>query len=164
MSYEAIAIWSRIIGTVAVLWLLYYWFVKYLVPAIGNAQEAKNAEIAQAEERRDAARAGVDKAIGELAEASRDAESIRQRVSDEANRDREKAMAEAREAGERAMYNASGELDRARQSARDRLRVELIEKALKQARDDASERVDNAKNAEIVSRFVGSLEGNQRRG
>jgi F0F1-type ATP synthase membrane subunit b/b' len=164
MSYEAIAIWSRIIGTAVVLWMLYYGFVKYLVPAIGHAQEAKNAEIAQAEERRDVARTDVDKAITELAEAGRDAEAIRQRVSDEANRDREKAITEAREAGERAMHNASGELDRARQSARDRLRVELIEKALKQARDDASARIDTAKNAEIVSRFVGSLEGNQRRG
>jgi F-type H+-transporting ATPase subunit b len=164
MSYEAIAVWSRIIGTVVVLWMLYYAFVKYLVPTIRKAQEAKNAEIAHAEERRDASRADVDKAIAALSEASRDAESIRQRVSDEANRDREKAMAEAREAGERAMHNASGELDRARQSARDRLRVELIEKALKQARDDASARIDTAKNAEIVSRFVGSLEGDQRRG
>lgn len=164
MSYEQIAIWSRILGTLVVLWLIYYSFVRYIVPAIAQAQEAKNAEIALAEHRRDAARTEVDRAISALTEAARDAEAIRKRVADEAHREREKALAEAREAGERALSNAAGELDRARFAARDRLRVELIEKALQKAREDANARIDNAKNAEIVSRFVGTLEGEQRRG
>lgn len=164
MTYADIAVWSRIIGTVITLAILWWVFARYIAPAIVRAQEAKNAELSHAEQRRDAAKAEVDAAISALAEADRDAEAIRRRGQDEARRDREKALADAREAGERVLRNAEGELDRARGAARAALRVELIEKALRAARETANARVDTGANAELIRAFAATLERGGRRG
>lgn len=164
MSYEEIAIWSRIIGTVAVLLLLWYVFKRFLAPAIASAQEAKNEEIALAERRRDAAKAEIAAAQGTLARAEEDAKAILARAEADARREREQALAQAREAGERALRNASGELERARRNAHDAFRVDLIEKALHAARSDARARIDSARNAELVAAFVASLEAGERHG
>lgn len=164
MSYEAIAIWSRILGTAAVLAILWYAFVRFLAPAIARAQEARNEEIAQAEQRRDAAKAQIAAAQAEIAQAERDAQAIRSRADADAKREREAAKAQAWEAGERLVRAADGELGRARAAARDALRLELIEKALRQARQEAEARVDAAHNARLVDAFVTSLEGGEHRG
>ena len=72
--------------------------------------------------------------------------------------DAEAAVAEAKEAGERALQNARGEYDRAIAAARERLRIELLDKALDRAREEASRRVDAAANERLVNGFVNSLE------
>ena len=55
------------------------------------------------------------------------------------------------------MRNAEGELERARLAARDRLRIELIEKALRKARAQASGRVSDAVNTALVETTVADL-------
>jgi F-type H+-transporting ATPase subunit b len=164
MSYEAIAVWSRIIGTVAVLAILWYVFARFLAPAIARAQQAKNEEIAHAEERRSAAQAQIAAVRAEIEQAERDAAAIRARAESDAKREREAATAQAAEAGERLVRNAEGELARARAAARDALRVELIEKALQLARREADGRIDPALNAQLAGNFVGSLEAGGPRG
>ncbi len=164
MSYEAVALWSRIIGTVVVLAILWWAFRRFMVPAITRAQQAKNEEIARAEQRRDAAKAEIAAAQAELDQAERDAQAIRARVEADIARERDQALAQARDAGERAVRNAQGELERARANALVALRIELIEKALELARRDAEARVDQAANAELVDAFVGGLERGVRRG
>jgi F-type H+-transporting ATPase subunit b len=164
MSYESIAIWSRIIGTVVVLAMLWYVFVRFLAPAIARAQEAKNEEIAHAEQRRDAAKAEIAAARAEAAQAEHDAQSIRERAESDARREREQALAQARESGDRSVRNAEGELARGRVNAQSTLRIELIEKALDAARRDAEARVDPAYNAALVDKFLTSLEAGEARG
>lgn len=164
MSYEEIAIWSRIIGTVVVLAILWYIFARFIAPAIARAQESKNEEIALAERRRDAAKAEIAAAQAVVAQSEQDAKAIRERVEAEARREREQALAQVREAGERALRNASGELERARLNARAAFRVELIERALRTARAEAEARIDPARNAELVGTFVASLERGEHRG
>jgi F-type H+-transporting ATPase subunit b len=164
MTYESIAIWSRVIGTVVVLALLWYIFAKFLAPAIARAQEAKNEEIARAEQRRDAARTEIAAAQAAVAQAEADARAIRARAEADAHREREQALAQAREAGERSVRNAEGELARGRVNAQAALRVELIEKALDAARRDAEARVDPTYNAALVGKFLNSLEAGDARG
>lgn len=164
MSYELIAVWSRIIGTVVVLGFLWYIFARFLAPAIASAQQAKNEEIARAEQRRDAAKAEIAAAAAEATQAERDAESILARAQADAHREREQALAQVRESGERALRSAEGELARARLNAQAALRIELIEKALDAARRDAETRVDPVYNAALVDKFVRSLEAGQTRG
>lgn len=164
MTYEAIAIWSRIIGTVVVLALLWYVFVRFIAPAIARAQDAKNEEIARAEQRRDAAKAEIAAAEAEVAQAEHDAHAIGERAEAEARREREQALAQLRDAGERAVRNAEGELGRARESARAALRIELVEKALDAARRDAEKRVDPAFNTALIGTFVTHLEKEEPRG
>lgn len=164
MSYEAIAIWSRIIGTFVVLAILWYVFVRFMAPAIARAQQTKNEEIAAAERRREAAKTQIAAAQAELAQAERDAEAIRARAEADAKREREAAKTQASETGERLVRAAGGELDRARAAARDALRIELIEKALQEARREAGARVDAARNAQLVDAFVASLERGEHHG
>lgn len=158
MSYETIAIWSRIIGTLVVLGILWYVFARFIAPAIAQAQEAKNAEIGRAEQRCKDAKAEIAAAQAEIAQAETDAGAIRARAQADAKRERDAATAQAQEAGERLLRNADGELERARMTARDALRVQMIEQALELARGEAGQRVDSTRNAELVDKFVGSLE------
>ena len=68
-------------------------------------------------------------------------------------------MQETTEAGERALAEAGLELERARAAAGQRLRDDLVEGALRLARQEAVGRVDAALDARLVDRFAGSLEG-----
>ena len=160
-SYEAISVWSQVIGASLFLILLILGFRKYLMPAVISAEKAKNAEIAETEARRDRAKTDVSVARGELEAADKDAESIRLRGRTDAQREHEKIVAEARADGERSVRNAEGELERARANAKDAFRAEMIERALQIARKDADARIDAATNAKLVNATVATLEGTQ---
>jgi F0F1-type ATP synthase membrane subunit b/b' len=122
------------------------------------AQQNQNAKLAEAERHRDEAKAVLESLQGELGAAQTDAGAIKQRVAAQGESEREAVIREAREAGERALRNAQGELARSRTAARERLRDELLERALGIARIQATERVDANVNQELVTSFLGSLE------
>jgi len=155
--FESVALWSQVLGAIVFLIALILLFRKYLVPAVEANEKARNAEIAQAEARRERVRAEAAAARGEVESAQRDAAEIRARVNVIVNREREHLLAEAKADGERMVRNAEGELERARMAARDRLRIELIEKALLQARAQAASRVDERTNARLVNETVADL-------
>lgn len=157
MSYEAIAVWSQVISAPLFLLVLLWVWVKWISPAVLAAQQAKNAQIAQAERHRDEAKAALDALRQEIAGAVHDAELIAKRAHDQAVRERESTLAQARDAGERALRNAQGELERARAESRLALRMELLEKALTAAEHQAVQRVDRALNTSVVDHFVASL-------
>lgn len=155
--FESVALWSQVLGAIVFLVVLILLFRKYLVPAVEANEKARNAEIAQAEARRERVRAEAAAARGEVEAAQRDAAEIRARVDAIVTREREHLLAEAKADGERMVRNAEGELERARMAARDRLRIELIEKALLQARAQAASRVDERTNARLVNETVADL-------
>jgi F0F1-type ATP synthase membrane subunit b/b' len=155
--FETVALWSQVAGAVAFLVVLILLFRKYLIPAVVANEQARNAEIVDAEKRLARMRADAAKARVEVEVADRDAAEIRGRVGRVAEREREHALAEANTEGDRLLRNAEGELGRARLVARDRLRVEFIEKALAQARAEAPARVDAAVNGALVKRTVDDL-------
>ncbi len=158
MNYEQIAVWSQVISALLFIVVLVWLWFKYLQPAVLAAQQSHNKQLAEAERHRDEAKASLDALRGEIVGAQRDAELIRQRAVEQASREKDATIAEARESGERAVRNASGELERARNAARDQLRVDLLERALRVARSKAAQRVDASLNAALVSRFVSSIE------
>ncbi len=158
MNYEKIALWSEVLSSFAFLAVLIWGFRKFMIPAIISQQEQKNADLATAERRRDEAKASIAGAQAELSSASSDAQDIRARTQRDVEHERQRLLVDAREQGERAVRNAEGELGRARTTARDRLRIEMIEKALQLARRKADEQIDAAANAELVERFVGTIE------
>jgi F0F1-type ATP synthase membrane subunit b/b' len=137
--------------------LIWLWF-KFLQPAILSAQDRHNKQIAEAERHRDEAKASLDLLHDEIDGAARDAQSIQERADAQAVREYEATVAEAREAGERAARDAQAEFGRALVAARDRLKIELLDKALAHARDEAARRVDAPANTRIVEEFVTSLE------
>ncbi|HEY1653596.1 MAG TPA: hypothetical protein VGF86_00615 [Candidatus Tumulicola sp.] len=157
-AYVQIAIWSQVVSAVLFLIVLVWMWFKYLQPAILDAQDRHNKQIAEAERHRDEAKATLELLQSEIEGATHDAELIRRRADAQAAREYETAVAEAREAGERALRGAQAEFARALAAARDRLRIELLDKALVLAREEAARRVDPVTNARIVDRFVGSLE------
>lgn len=160
MNYEAVAEWSQIASAILfVLALLLLW-VKYIQPAVLKAQEAQNEQIAQAERHRDEAKARLDSLQGEIASAQSDAIAIRERAAAQAQSERDALIRETRSGGERVVRNAQGELARGRAAQRDRLRTELIDKALDRARMQASARVDDALNTQLIRSFVTDLERN----
>jgi F0F1-type ATP synthase membrane subunit b/b' len=155
--FEQIALWSQVAGAVAFLVVLILMFRKYLIPAVEANQAARNAQLAEAEARRLRMQNEAAKARADIEAADRDAAEIRGRVERVANRDRTHALDEANAEGERLVRNAEGELERARLAARDRLRVELIEKALVKARAQAYARVSDTVNQALVEKTVADL-------
>ncbi|MGH7706323.1 MAG: hypothetical protein ACREM8_05465 [Vulcanimicrobiaceae bacterium] len=159
---EQLALWSQIIGALAFLAAMIWIFQKYLLPAVGAAERAKNAAIREAEDRRDRAKGDVIAARAELDQAERDAVAIRARVVGEAQREHERIIAETLDGGERLVRNAEGELDRARLAGRARLRDDLVRRALEIAREQAPGKLDPALNARLVGDVVARLERGRR--
>jgi F0F1-type ATP synthase membrane subunit b/b' len=155
--FQQIALWSQVAGAIAFLVVVVLLFRKYLMPAVKANQEARNAEIAEAEARCERLKAELAKAKADLERAELDAAEIRSRVASIEKREREKVLADATHEGERLVTNAQGELARARMAAMDRLRIELIEKALQKARAEAAARVDDATNSRLVEEVVEDL-------
>ena len=155
--FEHVALWSQVAGSVAFLLVLILLFRKYLIPAVIANQAARNAQLAEAEARRTRIQTEAAQARGEIEAADRDAAEIRNRVARVTQRDRARALDEAKAEGERLVRNAEGELERARLAARDRLRIELIEKALAKARAQASGRVSDSVNKALVDATVDDL-------
>ncbi|MEA2663684.1 MAG: hypothetical protein QOI11_628 [Candidatus Eremiobacteraeota bacterium] len=155
--FESVALWSQVLGALVFLAVLILLFRKYLVPAVEANEKARNAEIAEGEARRERIKAEAAAARAEVERAQHEAEEIRSRAAAFGQREREHLLAEARADGERIVRNAEGELERARLAARDRLRVELIEKALVRARAEAPGRVDPSLNARLVDETVADL-------
>lgn len=158
MNYEAIAEYSQIASAVLFVVVMIWIWMKFIQPAIVTAQQNQNAQLAEAERHRDEAKASLGSLQGEIANAQRDAEAIKQRVAAQAQAERETVLREAREAGERAVRSAQGELARSRTAAREQLRDEFLNKALDVARVQAAERVDARANAQLLSSFLTNLE------
>ena len=155
--FVQVALWSQVAGSVAFVVVLVLMFRKFLIPAVKANQDARNAQLAEAESRRTRIQTEAARARGEIEAADRDATEIRGRVEHAIERDRAHTLAEAASEGQRLVRNAEGELERARLAARDRLRIELIEKALAKARAEAPRRVNDALDKTLVEKTVGDL-------
>lgn len=158
IDYDAIAKYSQVVGFVLFAAATVWVWMKFLAPAIRSAQANTNRQIAEAERHRDEAKGALDALRREIEGAKHDASLIRARGEEQARREASAIVAEARESGERSLRNAQGELDRARAAAREAMRAEFAEKALRLALADAPSRIDAATNAELVERFSRSLE------
>jgi len=156
-QYTNLAIWSQILGAFAFLAVVVWLWVRFLTPAIVASRDRKNAELAQAERARDAAKEEIDVARHELAVASSDAQAIRSRGHGDAKALQERVLADAIREGERLVRNAEGELERGRRAARETLRLELIAKALEIARESAA-RLGDDTNRRLVGDVVETLE------
>jgi F0F1-type ATP synthase membrane subunit b/b' len=156
--YVQVAIWSQVVSALLFFGVLVWLWVRFIQPAVLAAQDNSNKLIAEAERRRDDAKTALDVLGEEIGGAKHDAELIAARAAAQAEQEYAASVAEANEAGERSLRNAAAELGRARLAAADRLRVELLDRALAQARVDAERRVDAAVNATLVDRFVAGLE------
>lgn len=160
--YVNIAIWSQVASSIVFIATLVYMWFRWLLPTFMAAQERSNRQIAEAERHRDEAKAALDTLRQEIQTAHHDADLIAQRVGERADHERQAVLQEATEAGERALADAGRELERARAAARQRLRDELVEKALGVARADAARRIDPAAQERLVEKFAGSLEAVSR--
>jgi F0F1-type ATP synthase membrane subunit b/b' len=155
--FETIALWSQVAGAVAFVIVFVLLFRRFLIPAVDANEQARNAELVDAETHRDQLRAEAEKARAAIADAERDAQNIQARAAADAASERGRLLAEVQTEGERLLRNAEGELQRARFAARDRLRIEFIEKALIKARAEAGGRLDDAANDRLVNETVEGL-------
>lgn len=155
--YEQLATWSQIVASILFIVVLAYMWIRFITPAVVASQARKNAELAEIEQRRDAAKADVDVARADIADAEADARAITARADTEAARVRDKILFDAKTEGERLQRYAAGDLERARAAAREQLRSDLIEKAMQIARDAAS-RLDDSTNRRLVVEAVETAE------
>jgi F0F1-type ATP synthase membrane subunit b/b' len=156
--YLEIAVWSQIASSIVFIGVLVFMWFKWLLPIFMAAQERSNRQIAEAERHRDEVKAALETLRGEIETARHDATLIEGRAGARAEHERQALLQEATEAGERALADAARELDRARASARQRLREDLVERALELAREEAARRVGPELDARLVDRFADSLE------
>ncbi|GAC1414373.1 MAG: hypothetical protein NVSMB5_02330 [Candidatus Velthaea sp.] len=155
--FDAVALWSQVLGAIAFFVVLIYLFRKYLMGAVHAAEAQRNAELAVSEKRREQVKSEVAQARAEVEAADRDAASIKGRVAEDAQREAERIVADAKADGERLVHNAEGELQRARLAAQAHLRSEFIEGALRLARKEAGARIDDRTNARLVTATVESI-------
>lgn len=156
--YLQIATWSQVVSAIFFIGVMVYIWMRFLQPMVLAGQERSNEAIAEAERHRDQAKAALEALKGEIEGAHRDAELIRARAERQADGERAAMLAETEQEGGRAVRNAEGELARARDAARVRLRGEILKRALERARDQAEQRIDTAANGRIVERFLATLE------
>jgi F0F1-type ATP synthase membrane subunit b/b' len=152
MNYEVIAQYSEIIGGFAFLIVMIWLFAKFALPAVRAGEVSRNADLVNAEHRREQLRLDVSEARAEVEAASRDALAIHARSETDARHEHEQILTDARREGLRLLQNARGELDRGRIAAKDKLRIELIEKALNRARALATEQLSDESNAKLVNK------------
>lgn len=157
--YFEIAVWSQVVSSIVFLAALVFMWSRWLMPVFLSAQERSNRQIAEAERHRDEVKAALETLSSEIQTARHDAELIVQRATDHAEHERQTLLSETNDAGERSLQNAGQELDRALAAARGRLRDDLLERALRLARADATLRVGPALDARLIDNFVLSLEG-----
>jgi F0F1-type ATP synthase membrane subunit b/b' len=157
VNFETIAQYSEIIGGFAFVAVAVWLFRKFVLPAVRAGEISRNADLVNAERRREALREDVSKARGEVEAADRDAAAIAARAETDARHEHETILAEGRREGTRLLQNAQGELERARIAARDALRIELIEKALNRARALAAQELSPAQDLRLVEKTVDEL-------
>jgi F-type H+-transporting ATPase subunit b len=157
MNLELLAQWSQIAGAAIFVVVTIAVWRRWIAPAIQNYQEAKNADLAAAEARRDRMRSEADEARADAEQAEAEARTIGERAKSDADAERKRILAEAQEESERLVRNANGEIARARMAARDRLRIEFIEKALIRARSQAADTLDDAANESLIEETVDTL-------
>jgi F0F1-type ATP synthase membrane subunit b/b' len=156
--YLQIAVWSQIVSSIVFIAALVYMWFRFLLPVFMAAQQRNNLQIAEAERHRDEVKSALDVLRREIETAQHDAELIKQRATEHAAHERQVVLNEANEAGERALRDAQRELERALAAGRRQLRGELVENALRLAREEASRRVGPALDARFLDRFAGALE------
>ena len=157
MNLELLAQWSQIAGAAIFVVVTIAVWRRWIAPAIQNYQEAKNADLAAAEARRDRMRSEADEARADAEQAEAEARTIGERAKSDADAERKRILAEAQEESERLVRNANGEIARARMAARDRLRIEFIEQALIRARSQAADTLDDAANESLIEETVDTL-------
>jgi F0F1-type ATP synthase membrane subunit b/b' len=155
--YEGVAIWSQVVASLLFLAVLVYLWVRFIAPAVVASQLRKNAELFDAEKRRDEARDRASVAATEIANAEADAKAILARAQGDASRLHDRIVSEARAEGERLARNAGGELERSRAVARGELRAELLERALGIARERAAT-IDPATDRRLVDEALETAE------
>ena len=152
-TYAAIATWSQIVGSLAFIVVVVILWQKFLAPAVLASQHRKNLEILEAEQRRDAAKVGIERAQETLATAEADVRAIEARSHTDARKLRERIAADAAAESDRVVRNAEGELERSRTAAREVLRADLLAKAVAIARRAASG-VDEATDRRLIGEAV----------
>jgi len=157
MSLEVLAQWSQIAGAVIFVVVTILVWRRWIAPAVQSYQESKNAELGEVEARRDRLRADADAARVDAERVEAEARTIRERAESDAEHERKSILAEAEGEAERLVRNAKGEIERARMAARDRLRIEFIEKALVKARSQAGAALDDSANESLIEETVETL-------
>ena len=99
-------------------------------------------------------KAALESLRHEIDGAKRDAQTILERAKERAQHERDAIVADARVSGERLVHNAQGELERARNAARARMREDLASKALDIARQSAMQRIDVTVNSRLLAEFL----------
>ncbi len=155
--YVSLAEWSQVAASLLFIAILVYVWVRFINPGIMRSQERKNAELADAERRRDAARADIDDAHQEAGATDVDIRAITERAAGDAKSLRERIVTGAHAEGRRLVDNAQGELERGRLAARERLREALIAKAVDIARSAAAY-TDEATNRRLIGETVDAVD------
>jgi len=157
MHLEALATYSQWAGAPAFLIVIIWLFGKFVAPGVAAYEASRNADLANTEARRQKLNAEVSAARAGIEAADRDAAAIVARAKEFAESEAAGVLAEAQADAARVVRNGEGELGRSRLAARARLRDELVELALKEARAAAAARVDPAANSRLVSGTVDTL-------
>ena len=155
--YEHVAFWSQLAGSIAFLACVVFGWVRFITPAVIAQRDRKNAELFEAEKRRDRLRTHIDAAREDLAMAEREADAIGGRAERDAQRLREHILAEARSEGERVVRNAEGELERGRLAARELVRDELLDRAVALA-FAAAGKLEPGADRPLIESALGSIE------
>ncbi len=155
--YVALAEWSQVAASLLFIGLLVFIWMRFISPGIVRSQERKNAELADAERRRDEARADIGNARHEVTATDGEIRAITARGETDARHVHDRMLATATAEGRRLVSNAEGELERGRYAARERLREDLVAKALDIARGAATY-INEGTNRRLIDEAVDAVD------
>jgi F0F1-type ATP synthase membrane subunit b/b' len=155
--YVSLAEWSQVAASLLFIAILVFIWTRFISPGIVRSQERKNAELADAERRRDAAKADIETAHSETSTTDDEISAITARAESDAQHLHDRMLAGATAEGRRLVGNAEGELERGRYAARARLREELVAKALDIARGAATY-INEGTNRRLIDEAVASVD------
>jgi len=155
--YVSLAEWSQVAASLLFIAILVFIWTRFISPGIVRSQERKNAELADAERRRDAAKADIETAHRETRTTDDEIRAITARAESDAQHLHDRMLAGATAEGRRLVGNAEGELERGRYAARERLREELVAKALDIARGAATY-INEGTNRRLIDEAVASVD------
>ena len=155
--YVALAEWSQVAASLLFIGLLVFIWMRFISPGIVCSQERKNAELADVERRRDEARADIGNARHEVTATDGEIRAITARGETDARHVHDRMLATATAEGRRLVSNAEGELERGRYAARERLREDLVAKALDIARGAATY-INEGTNRRLIDEAVDAVD------
>ncbi len=150
---------TNLINLVIIIGVLFYFGRQFLGNLLSARRERIESEISEAEQRAERAAAQLAEAQQKLAQAKSEAERIRSRAAETAQRAKERVLADGRAEVERIRENAAQDVSSEQERAIAEIRDRIAKQALARSEARLQEILDESAQAQLLERSIAQLGG-----